>query len=508
MGFRTPAVQTLVGQLREQNSRTASSLWGRRRWIALLGVVVLVGVALAATGGVVAADDGPTEIEDWNDLDDVRDNPDGDYVLVADLDADTAGYDEVASETANDGSGFEPIGDSEAGFSGSFDGQGHTISDVVIQRDETTHLGVFGFVASGSISNVAVDVDVSGEDATEVGGLAGELAGDAVVTNAQASGSVDGEENVGGLVGRSFGTITDSAATADVTGVDDVGGLVGTNFETVERGVATGDVTGTDFGIGGFVGSNLGTIQDARAAGDVTAIDGGETANTLHLGGFAGKNLGDDDEGEIANAYATGDVAGDFTYGGFVGQNGFSAGDSNGTITQVYAVGDVADAGDDDIGGLAGEQQTAHAVLEAAYWNVETTGVEHAVGDDDGQTIDVAGLDTAEMQDEAATDGMSGLDFESVWNTEAGDYPSLQAALPTVGELDDADPTPTPTATPTATPTETPTATPTDTPTATPTDTPADDDDEEFGEEDGSGFGVVVALLAVLSVALLARRRQ
>jgi PGF-CTERM protein len=56
-------------------------------------------------------------------------------------------------------------------------------------------------------------------------------------------------------------------------------------------------------------------------------------------------------------------------------------------------------------------------------------------------------------------------------------------------------PTPTPTPTPT---TEPPTDTPTDTPTESPTPTP----------EDGQpGFGIVVALLAMLGAALLAARR-
>jgi len=69
-----------------------------------------------------------------------------------------------------------------------------------------------------------------------------------------------------------------------------------------------------------------------------------------------------------------------------------------------------------------------------------------------------------------------------------------------------ATPEPTPTATPTATPEPTATPTPTDTPepttTATPTPTPT------ATEGGGPGFGPVVALLALLTVAILAHRRE
>ncbi|WP_152041768.1 PGF-CTERM sorting domain-containing protein [Salinigranum salinum] len=67
-------------------------------------------------------------------------------------------------------------------------------------------------------------------------------------------------------------------------------------------------------------------------------------------------------------------------------------------------------------------------------------------------------------------------------------------------------PTATPTETPTATPTETPTATPTETPTpsdGTPTDTPT-----ETTSQQTPGFGVIVALVALLAAALLAYRRD
>jgi hypothetical protein len=63
------------------------------------------------------------EIRDWYDLDAVRNNLSGNYLLMNDLDSTTAGYMELASETANGGRGWEPIGTSDYGFTGNFNGQ-------------------------------------------------------------------------------------------------------------------------------------------------------------------------------------------------------------------------------------------------------------------------------------------------------------------------------------------------------------------------------------------------
>ncbi|TKX47025.1 hypothetical protein EXE49_17270, partial [Halorubrum sp. ASP121] len=52
----------------------------------------------------------PYEIANWHHLDNVRQNLDKEFVLTADLDSNTAGYDEVASDMANSNKGFDPIG--------------------------------------------------------------------------------------------------------------------------------------------------------------------------------------------------------------------------------------------------------------------------------------------------------------------------------------------------------------------------------------------------------------
>ena len=102
----------------------------------------------------------PVEVADWNDLDNVRNDLTGDYVLVNDLDSETDGY-------AGIGDDFEPIGfieneDITAEFVGSFDGDGYQISDLVIEYDDEGDIGLFASTDSnGLIENLSVGGSVT-----------------------------------------------------------------------------------------------------------------------------------------------------------------------------------------------------------------------------------------------------------------------------------------------------------------------------------------------------------
>jgi len=83
----------------------------------ILLVAVALAVAIVGYGGscVVNPPSGNIEIRDWYDLDAVRDNLTGHHTLMNDLDSTTVGYQQLASPTANDGKGWEPIGGWEYG---------------------------------------------------------------------------------------------------------------------------------------------------------------------------------------------------------------------------------------------------------------------------------------------------------------------------------------------------------------------------------------------------------
>jgi hypothetical protein len=179
--------------------------------------------------------------------------------LTADIDAaDTATWnigdhdDDV--NTPDEAMGFSPIGNAADRFGGSFDGAGHVISKLTINRPGFNYVGLFGYVAQGGvITNVGL-VDSSLAGYYYVGVLVGYS--DGSVASSYATGSVAGEIYVGGLVGRNYddGSVSSSYATASVEGAV-LGGLVGDNKGSVESSYATGRVDGSFRG-GGLVGYN------------------------------------------------------------------------------------------------------------------------------------------------------------------------------------------------------------------------------------------------------------
>lgn len=238
----------------------------RRRHRTKPGIFLLVVAFLVATVGY-GGTCGPyepippsenLEIRTWYDLDAVRDNLAGNHRLMNGLNATTPGYEDLASTTANEGNGWEPIGSGywTSGpylvgevFKGSFDGQGHEILDLFINRSGWGGSGLFGCVGKGGIiKNISVinaTVTVPGYSAWSVRlneGTAGSL--DVATIHA-----------VGILVGFSMGSVSDSHASGNVSSDVTVGGLVGRNTGTVNNSYSTGNVTGTN-GVGGLVGAN------------------------------------------------------------------------------------------------------------------------------------------------------------------------------------------------------------------------------------------------------------
>jgi len=393
---------------------------------------------------------GPTEIEDWHDLDNIRSDLGEDYVLVADLDEDTAGYDDIASETANDSSGFEPIGDSETPFSGTFSGDGHTIEALNIDRPEEEGVGLFGDTENAEFSdivladvrisgdfavgglcgfhfasktfNVAVDGEVSGQ--TRVGGLVGqnvpsegevENGAASEVDNSQFAGSVNGDFSVGGLIGDNRGTVVGSEALASVTGENDVGGVFGRQGGTVgslKQSFAEATVTVTGSGdeearAGGLIGSqaNQTTLINSFADSSIEA-----TGDNSEIGGLVGV-LGSDSE--ISQSYAIGSIEAEdaSSLGGLVGE-------SNGEIEESYAAVEVQGTSE-DVGGFIGELEGSSPTN--SYWDTEVSGQEDSSG--------AEGLSTNEMTGDSVVANMDGLDFDDVWESQVDpdDYPTLQA---------------------------------------------------------------------------------
>jgi len=366
----------------------------------------------------------------------------GNHTLMNHLDSTTPGYEELASPTANQGKGWEPIGifDPQYGtggpvFRGTFDGQGYEIHDLFINRPDEGYAGLFGLVGrEGVIEDIGV-VNVTTIGADGVGGLAGGNYG--TVINSYSTGNVTGHKYVGGLVGENqyASTVRDSYSSANVNGHEYIGGLVGYNYYgTVGNSHSNGSVTGYDY-VGGLVGENryFSTVSDSYSSANVNGYkdvgglvgynDYGTVGNSYSsgsvtgysvVGGLVGRNLVDS---TVSNSYSSANVNGHDDVGGLVGQNW-------GTVSNSYSIGSVT--GSENVGGLVGANEMIGAVT-SSFWDTETSGLEESAGG--------TGKTTTEMQN-AATFSEAGWNIIAVasggrnpayiWNIVDGQaYPFL-----------------------------------------------------------------------------------
>ena len=230
------------------------------------------------------------------------------FILMNDLDL-AGGTGTSGGHFWNDGAGWEPVGTSASPFNGNFDGQGHTISGLFIDRSSENEVGLFG---STGVSAVIHDLELLGVDiqgGTNVGAVIGENHGD--LNGSSSTGDVVGNASTGGLVGSNSGVISASSTSVISNGGNITGGFVGFNEGSISLSYASGNVNGADKA-GGFVGENdgSGTIANSYATGDVSGNE--------FVGGFAGNALSGSD---IANSYSLGTVTGTSNFGGFIGTN-------------------------------------------------------------------------------------------------------------------------------------------------------------------------------------------
>jgi hypothetical protein len=325
--------------------------------------VILCSLAFSVSPQIVRASPG-TEIWDWYDLHAIRGDLGGHYTLRADLDATVAGYTELASATANNGKGWQPIGTWSDGFTGYFDGKGDKIADLFINRPGELHVGLFGSVGQNGVVEELSVTNASVAARSGVGVLVGSNFG--TVSNCYASGSVAGAGPVGGLVGMNRRTVINSRSSSTVAGVEQVGVLLGFNDGIVSNSSSSGEAAGYWF-VGGLVGSNRGSVINCDSASNATGYGS--------VGGLAGEN-----RDTVRNARFSGSVSGNQQIGGLVGTNWHVVRDS-------YSNGRTA--GKEQVGGLVGHNLPGSAV-NSCYSTSAVIGdsrVGGLVGENDGGTV-------------------------------------------------------------------------------------------------------------------------
>ena len=239
---------------------------------------------------------GYTLIKSASDLNNVRNNPYGKYVLMNDIDL--SAY-----------SNWESIGNNVDEFRGIFNGNGFTISGLKVDKSSSENVGLFGVTKNATIENVVLKkANVKGGSYT--GALVGTAKGSTVIKNSFTTGSVSAGEKTGGLVGHMQDTVSieNCYSSCTVKGTQMTGGLVGSVLSgTINSTFAKGTVKGSEM-VGGLVGSNLGNITNSYATGSVKGI--------TSIGGVVGSN-----DMNISNCYALGLVTGSTAIGGVAGDN-------------------------------------------------------------------------------------------------------------------------------------------------------------------------------------------
>ena len=183
---------------------------------------------------------------------------------------------------------WTPIGNFENRYTGTFDGNGHTITGLTVNQKERGNVGLIGYLGSGGkVQNLTLEnVNLNGY--WFVGGVVG-YNNNGTVTACTASGSINGKEEVGGIVGSNYlGTVTACYNTSStVNGSYLVGGVVGQN----NKGIVTAcyNASGSIYGevtVGGVVGDNYTSTVTAcywsnyagygigNGTGDATKVDG------------------------------------------------------------------------------------------------------------------------------------------------------------------------------------------------------------------------------------------
>ena len=284
------------------------------------------------------------------------------FVLKNDIDA-------SGLVDAKGNSTYNTIGGGNTAFTGTFDGDGHTIVGLQAKG------GIFGKLGSGAVVkniNIASSVFTGKEASDSVGAVAAENNGGSISGISGYGNTVKGSGGyIGGLVGKNYGGISNSNDQSTViAGAGTVaGGIAGVNGTNADKGgtidnvqsnsaVTTGVLAKNQYAsnLGGIVGKNE-MLSDKYNINNVSAHGiTGKTGNTQTSGGIVGTN-----EGRISNAYNESIIHGSENIGGVAGKNVTQA--SNSKLAELNDVANaveiIGDAGSQNVGGLVGMQDHA-----------------------------------------------------------------------------------------------------------------------------------------------------
>ena len=279
--------------------------------------------------------------------------------LMNDITVNEGVLDAVNTGQVSDFIEWEPIG---TGFSnaytGTFDGQGYTISGLYFNDSSAKDVGLFGYIgANGKISNVGV-LDSYFKFKENGGGICGENYGE--LQNCSNSSTVIGNLIAGGVCGYTYsgGTVINCKNTGSVRGTNILGGVCGANGSNITNCFNKGTVSG-QYEVGGVCGSNRSNITNCFNEGTVSG--------QYNLGGVCGVT----NYGGIKNCFNEGTVSGQYNLGGVCGVS------YSGTITNCYYLENTATGGIEgkDVPGKAEKMSIEHFESGEVAWLLNGKGL-------------------------------------------------------------------------------------------------------------------------------------
>ncbi len=389
--------------------------------------------------------DGLIEINDLADLDEIRHNLNGTslysantgcpaagcigFELIDDLDFDTNqdgimdASDDYWHDNGRDvGEGWLPIGylseDGDSPFTAIFEGNSNTISNLYIDRENMSYIGLFGAISDSEIRNISLSgtlTSVTGDDNvallvgrvelnskifgsytegtvhgdSHVGGLAGYVA-DSELTGLSFLGKVYATNYGGGLVGTADNNnkVYSCNSKGTVQGRSHLGGLIGAvgNNNEIEKSYSTVDVIGAK----GVIGGLLGTVDDNNQIKYCFSVGSVRSERGYWRYGNGGliASLGSDNQ--VVASYSSSTVEGSIeNTGGLIGQL-----QSNNLISASYSTGLVT--GYTATGGLIGNVANSGNTISISYWATDTS--DQPNSSDESETLGYVGLPSAKLQ--------------------------------------------------------------------------------------------------------------
>ena len=248
------------------------------------------------------------EISSAEELAAVAENLSGNYVLMADIDLEGKEWTPIGSFVQMGQEGEEAeTPDPEAAFTGTFDGNGHTISNLRINQPEGWCVGLFGCIANAEVGNFTVkDAETLGT--TMVSDVVGYSYCSTVYDVALEEGKVNvnpteisAEGMYGGIVGAGMDSrIVHCTAQADITIPEGTAnaGIVGGGLEmtSVYNCTAEGTVTAANncYGLGGI--SGCGFAAEAFMGNETKNVTITAGDDCFWIGGITGYCGGYEDE--------------------------------------------------------------------------------------------------------------------------------------------------------------------------------------------------------------------